>query len=67
MRATSRIVSVGAALGIVLGVGAVTTASATPVHHMATTATAVPSAPAHHRYGGGGDEECTGVIVLLCN
>ncbi|KMS72575.1 hypothetical protein ACM01_22570 [Streptomyces viridochromogenes] len=63
-RATSRIVTVGAALGIALAAGAAT-AVATPAHPVATKATAVQASTA---YGGHGDDGgCSGLIVLLCN
>ncbi|EGX59366.1 hypothetical protein SZN_13240 [Streptomyces zinciresistens K42] len=58
LKATSRIVTVGAALGIALAAGAAT----------ASAATAAPAQPAAvQAHGGGDDGDCSGVIVLLCN
>ncbi|MFE7277775.1 hypothetical protein [Streptomyces sp. NPDC057623] len=62
-RATSRIVTVGAALGIALAAGAATAAAATPSHPAATKATAVQATTAY----GGDDGGCSGLLVLLCN
>ncbi|MFH0519852.1 hypothetical protein ACHBTE_22110 [Streptomyces sp. M41] len=62
-RATSRIVTVGAALGIALALGAASAASAAAAPaHVATKATAAKASPSH-----GDDGGCSGLIVLLCN
>ncbi|MFI7414928.1 hypothetical protein ACIBU0_40465 [Streptomyces sp. NPDC049627] len=65
-RATARIVSVSAALGIALAAGAATaaTAAAAPASPVKSMAAAGGHDHGHH---GGGDDGCVGLLVLICN
>ncbi|ELS53878.1 hypothetical protein [Streptomyces viridochromogenes] len=68
-RASMRIVTVGAALGIALTVGTASAASAADHHsHHGHHHGHHHHHHHHHHHGGGGDGgDCDGLIILLCN